>query len=84
MVTYLGILCDIVEAGNVHAELASLRELSEANTERDELITSNTGGLTHHRLTKIDIVKGVCLVKRYDPKQPKLPSFLMSGFPCLT
>lgn len=55
--TYLGILCDIVEAGNVHAELAGLGELAEANAERDELITSNACSLAHHRLTITGRVK---------------------------
>lgn len=54
VVNYLGVLCDVVEAGDVHAELSSLCELSEANTERNQLITSNTRRLAHHRLAIVE------------------------------
>ena len=48
---YLGVLCNIIEAGDVHAELSSLGELAKANTERDELVTTNARCLSHHGFT---------------------------------
>ena len=41
----LGVGSQEVESSDVKSELASLRELSETCSERDQIVTGNVGGL---------------------------------------
>jgi hypothetical protein len=50
-VLYLGILCDIIQASDMQAELSRLCELSKADAKRDQLVAPNAGSLAHQRLT---------------------------------
>lgn len=63
----LGVLCNVVQASDMQAELPSLCELSKADSERDQLVPSNASSLSHQLLADIvDTIpvksKAVCLI----------------------